>query len=192
MKTTADRIVTFRWPIILAFIAVTAILAMQIPRAEIDADMKSQLPDELPSRINTDRIDELFGGTEMLMVLIKTDDVLQPETLKRVKRISKQMNRLKGVDKVLSLFDLKSIKGEDGAMTVNPVVRRIPKTDAQRAVLREEIKGNDIVYGSVVSADFTITAIIAVLKDEVSDAYILPEIEKLVKANPGKEETVLG
>ena len=192
MKTTADMIVTFRWPIILAFIAVTAILAMQIPRAEIDADMKSQLPDELPSRINTDRIDELFGGTEMLMVLVRTDDVLQPETLKRVKRISKQMNRIKGVDKVLSLFDLKSIKGEDGAMTVNPVVRRIPKTDAQRAVLREEIKGNDIVYGSVVSADFTITAIIAVLKDEVSDAYILPEIEKLIKANPGKEETVLG
>ena len=89
MKTTADMIVTFRWPIIIAFIAVTAILAMQIPRAEIDADMKSQLPDELPSRINTDRIEELFGGTEMLMVLIKTDDVLHPETLKRVKRISK-------------------------------------------------------------------------------------------------------
>ncbi|OPX24384.1 MAG: RND transporter [Candidatus Latescibacteria bacterium 4484_107] len=192
MKATADLIIKFRWPIIIGFIVVTAILAMQIPKAEIDADMKSQLPEDMVSRINTDKIDELFGGTEMLMVLIRTDDVLQPETLKRVKKISKQMNRLKGVDKVLSLFDLKNIKGEDGAMTVNPVVRRIPRTEAQRAVLRSEIKGNDIVYGSVVSKDFTITAIIAVLKSDVLDAYIIPAIEKLIQENPGKEEILIG
>ena len=192
MNTTADLIIKFRWLIITGFIAVTIIFGLQIRNAEIDADMKSQLPPDMLSRINTDKIDELFGGTEMLMVIVKTDDILNRETLKRVKKISKQMNRIKGVDKVLSIFELKNIKGEDGAMTVNPAVKRIPKNDAQKEALREEIRGNDIVYGSVVSKDFTLTAIIAVLKTNVSDTYIIPEIEQLVKNNPGKEETVIG
>ena len=186
MKSLADKIVRYRWLIIIGFIAVTLLFGSQIPRSEIDPDMKSQLPEDMVSRINTEKIDELFGGTDMLMVLIQTDDVLAEETLKRIKKISREMNRIKGVDKVLSLFDLKSVKGEYGTMTVNPAVQRIPRNDAERESLREELQGNDMVYGSVVSKDFTISAIIGLLKTDVSDAVILPEFTKLLKNNPVK------
>ena len=192
MKSLADNIVRYRWLIIIGFIAMTFLIGSQIPKSEIDSDMKSQLPEDMISRINTEKIDELFGGTDMLMVLIETDDVLTEETLKRIKTISKQMNRIRGVDKVLSLFDLKSIKGENGAMTVNPAVKRIPRDELQRESLREELRGNDMVYGNVVSEDFTIAAIIGLLKTDVSDAVILPEFSKLLQDNPGKEKTVLG
>jgi len=192
MKTMADYIIKFRWFIIIGFIAVAGVLGYQIRYAKIDADMKDQLPADMISRINTDKIDELFGGTEMLMIIIRTDDVLNSGTLKRVKELSRAANRIKGVDKVLSLFDLKSIKSEQGAMIVDPAVDRIPKTDEQRENLRRELMDNDIVYGSVVSKDFTITAVIAVIKDDVSDAYIIPQIEKLVADHPGSEETVIG
>ena len=47
MRTSTDLIAKFRWLIIVGFIAITVILAMQIPRAEIDADMKNQLPDDI-------------------------------------------------------------------------------------------------------------------------------------------------
>ncbi len=192
MKTMADYIIKFRWFIIIGFVAVAAAFGYQIRYAKIDADMKDQLPADMISRINTDKIDELFGGTEMLMIIIRTDDVLNSETLKRVKELSRAANRIKGVDKVLSLFDLKSIKSEEGAMIVDPAVDRIPTNDEQREILRREIMDNDIVYGSVVSKDFTITAVIAVIKDDVSDAYIIPKIEKLVADHPGPEETVIG
>ena len=192
MNIFSDRIIRYRIPIIVLFLTVTILMAFQLPRGEIDPDMKSHLPENLTSRIDTDRIDELFGGTEMLMVLIRADDVLDPETLDRVRRISKQVNRIKGVDKVMSLFDLKSIRGEGGAMIVEPAVRRIPRTESQRELLRKEIEENDIVYGSVVSRDFTLAAIIAVLKDDVSDSYIVPEIKKVVENNPGAEETIIG
>jgi len=192
MIILADKIINFRWYVIFGFIITAAIFAVQIPRARIDPDMKSMLPENIISRINTEKIDDLFGGTDMLMVLVRTDDVLNPETLKRVKKISKSMNRIKGVDKVLSLFDLKNIKSEEGAMIVDPAVKRIPKNDAQKEILREEIRRNDIVYGSVVAKDFTITAIIGVLKTDVPDSEIVPKIENLVKENPGNEETVIG
>jgi len=192
MNKLADRIVRFRWLIIFAFIAVTLLFGSQIRRAEIESDMKAMLPEDMESRVNTDKIDELFGGTDMLMVIIRTDDVLNPETLERVRNISKQMKRIKGVDKVLSLFELKSIKGEEGAMIVNPAVKGIPGTDEQKEKLRKEIMENDIVYGSVVSKDFTLTAVIALLKTDVSDNYIIGEINKLVEDNPGEEELVIG
>jgi len=187
-----NKIIQWRWFIIFAYIAITLVFASQIPRAKIDSDLKSMLPTDMESRINTDKIDEIFGGTDMLMVVIKADDVLRPETLKRVKNISRQMKRIKGVDKVLSLFELKSIKGEEEAMIINPAVKRIPKTEEQKEALRRELKDNDIVYGSVVSEDFTLTAVIALLKSGVSDGFIVSEVNKLVENNPGQEEVVIG
>lgn len=192
METASNIIIKFRWLIIIAFIAITVIFAVQIPKAEMDPDLANQLPADMAARINTDSIEELFGGTNMVMILIKTDDVLNAETLKRVKAISKQMKRVTGVDQVLSLFELKHIRGEDGAMIVDPAVKRIPKTEEQKEILRKEIMDNDMVYGSVVSEDFTITSIIAVVAADVSDEYIVDAIEQLIIENPGKEETVMG
>jgi predicted RND superfamily exporter protein len=192
MKLTADIIVKCRWPIIIAFIVIAGFFAAQIPKAERDPDMINQLPTDMPSRISTDKIEELFGGTDMLMVLIKTDDVLNAETLSRVKKISKQMKKVNGVDKVYSLFELKHIKSQEGAMIVDPAVKQIPHTEEQKKKLRKEIMGNDMVYGSVVSKDFTITSVIAVLKADISDEHIVGEMEKLIEENPGKEQTIIG
>ena len=192
MASMADVIIRFRWLIIIVFVAATLYFAIQIPLVEIESDIKAMLPRNIESRINTDKIDEIFGGTEMLMVILSSDDVLAPETLIRAKSLSKQMKRVKGVDKVLSLFELKDIKGEGGAMIVEPAVRRIPRTEKQREELREEIVRNDMVYGSVISKDFTITAVIALLETDVSDKDIVSEINRLIRDNPGKEEVAIG
>jgi len=192
MKKAADIIISCRGLIIAVFLTITILFASFIPKAELEPDLKEMLPRNISSRINTERIDELFGGTEMLMVLLDTDDVLKPETLKRVKKIAKEMNKLKGVDKVLSLFDLKNIYSEYGAMIIDPAVKRIPRTAAETETLRENLKTNDLVYGSVVSRDFTLTAVIALLKTGVSDEYILEQISGLIKENPGPEEIIIG
>ncbi len=192
MKSLADIIVKWRWVIIPVFILVAAFFATRIPKAEIESDLKAMLPSDLPSRLNTEEIDELFGGTEMLMLIIKADDVLEPETLQRTEAISKQMKRIKGVDKVLSLFELKDIKGEGGAMIVNPAVKRIPRTVEQKEELKKEIMNNDLVYGSVISRDFSLTAVIALLKTDVEDSFIVGEVTKLIEENPGGEEVIIG
>ena len=165
--------------------------ALQLPKVKIDTDIKAICKD-MPSRIDTDRIDELFGGTEMLMVLVQADDILNTETLKRVKQLSRKINRIKGVDKVMSLFDLKSIKNEDGTMIVNPAVKMIPENDEEREEIRKDIMANDLVYGSVVAKDFSLTAIIAMLKTNTKDEEIVPEFLKVIKEVPGNEKIQLG
>ena len=192
MKPLSDWIVQYRWPIIILFVFITLGVGIQIRNVVIDTDMKDQLPKNMPSRLDTDKIDDLFGGTEMLMVLIETDDILHAETLKRVRKIAKKVNRIQGVDKVMSLFDLKSIRGESGALIVDPAVDRIPVTKEEREALRSELISNDIVYGSVVSRDFTLTAVIALLRDDVPDEEVVSQINAVVEQTPGPEKTIVG
>lgn len=191
-KSFVEQIVDMRWLIIILFIGTTVLFALQLPKSQIDPDMTNDLSKEMPARMNNDKIEELYGGTDMVMIIVKTNDVLNSDTLKRVKKISKQMKYVKGIDKVMSLFELKTIKGKAGAMIVDPAVNVIPKNKKEREDLRKELKENDLVYGSVVSEDFTVTAIIGLLKSDVSDKFIIAEIERLIKENPGAEETIIG
>ncbi|MFO7889813.1 MAG: MMPL family transporter, partial [bacterium] len=131
-------------------------------------------------------------GTDMIMVLILTEDVLNSITLTRVKKLSRGMNRIKGVDKVLSLFDLKQIRGENGALIVNPAVDHIPETEEKIKELRKKLKNNEMVYGNVVSKDFTVTAIIGLTETDVPDSQIAEQINNLLIKYPGPEETVIG
>lgn len=192
MKTLSEKLIKYRWPIIIAFVLITILLGRQIPKAQMNPDMLTYLPKTMESRLNKDRIEALFGGTEMIMVLLETDDVLNSETLIRVKKMSRRMKRIKGIDKVMSLFELKHIKSEDGAMIVNPAVKRIPRTDAEREKLRADIRENDMVYGNVVSEDFRVTAVIGMVKTGISDEQLMTDIEKLIEENPGSEEVFIG
>ena len=45
-----------------------------------------------------------------------------------------------------------------------PVAARAPESDEERELLRQDIRDNDIVYGNVVSKDFDVTAVIAMIE----------------------------
>jgi hydrophobe/amphiphile efflux-3 (HAE3) family protein len=188
----AEYIIRYRWIIIILFFIITGVFTSQIPTVEIDTDLKSQLPKDMPSRLSTDKIDSLFGGTEMIMLIIQDEDVLNPETLKRIRRLSKKVKRIKGVEKVHSLFDLKSIRGEDGALIIEPAVPKIPRNDEKREELRNHIRENDIVYGTVVAKDFSLAAIIALLTPDARDEDVLSEMREVIEAIPGKETVRIG
>lgn len=187
LEKISDAVVRVPWLFIVLFLAVMVLFGAQIRKAEIDPELKSQLPTDFPTRISMDRIEEIFGGTEMVMVVLRADDVLNPDTLKRTKKISKKMDRLSQIDRVLSLFELKDIRGDKGEMLVDPAVKTIPRNDQQRERLRETIKDNDLVYGNVVSEDFRATAIIGMLKPGVADAEALGEVRQIIHDVPGSE-----
>jgi hydrophobe/amphiphile efflux-3 (HAE3) family protein len=192
MNAMSNFIVKFRWLIIIGFIAITLLMGTQLRKAEMDSDFANMIPKTMGYRASTDRIEEIFGGTDMMIVLFETDDVLNTATLERLKSIAKAANRISGVDKVMSLFDLKSIKGEDGMMIVDPAVKRIPKNDEQREELRQEIIDNDLVYEVIVSKDFKVTSMILTIADGVSDQKTLEAVQRIIQENPGDEKVTYG
>jgi hydrophobe/amphiphile efflux-3 (HAE3) family protein len=189
---TGILIIKHRWLIIIVSLLVSGFFGFQIFRAEINSDLESYIYEGMPSRINTNLIEDIFGGDEMVMILFETDDILNKETLSRVKKVNKQLNDIQGIDETLSLFDAKNIKGEKGAMVVDPAIRRLPKTEDGWAVLRKELKDNELVHKVLVSEDFTMTSIIATLENKAQDEEIVVAIEHVLAENPGDEITYTG
>jgi len=189
---TGSFIVKYRWWIIFLSFMAAGFFGLQIFRAEINPDLESYIYEGMPSRINTGIIEEIFGGDEMILIIIESEDVLNRETLSRVRSINKELKKLKGIDETLSLFDAKRIKGEDGAMIVDPAVSSIPETQENREDLRKEISGNKLVYKVLVSEDFTRTAIIATLEPEALDEDIIFAIQEVIEQVPGEENTFIG
>jgi hydrophobe/amphiphile efflux-3 (HAE3) family protein len=188
----ANFVIRFPWLSIALFVAVAVALGFQFPRVKVDTEMKNQLPKELPTRVNLDKIEKLFGGTDMVMIIMSADDLLAQATLERLQKMSKQMEKVKEFDRVMSLFTAKNLRAEDDVMTVEKTVRRIPKTDESREELRARLKNNKLVYGNMVSKDFKHTVLIGFLGVGASDQVVIDKLNKIVSDNPGPEEVFLG
>ena len=192
MRWDAGWVVNWPWLWIVLFLSVTLGMATNLPRLEIDPEVKNQLPEDMPARLDIRQIEDVFGGTEMLMVVLESDNVLEGATLERAQRISEDLDALDEVDKVVGLFSLTDIRGEDGLMLVEDAVEDLPQNPDESVALGSRLEGNDLVFGNVVSKDFKGLATIALLRTEVSDAESTAAVHRVLEAHPGPERTLVG
>ncbi len=185
-------IIKYRWWIITFFVVVTIGFGIQIPKSEIDPDLANYLPETMTSRINTDSLVSIFGGNGTLMIVLETDDVLNSGTLERLQLLSESLDNLNGVKRNLSLFNSKSIVGDEGMLIVNPAIDEIPTTSEEREILRENLKNNKMAFKNVVSADFRFSSIILLLDKDVNDKEFLTEVEGVIEQFPGPEKVYIG
>ena len=181
-------IIKYRWWIILITLILVSASFIPLTRVSINPDLESYLPDKIPAKVNTDKIAEVFGNKEMMILVFETDDVLNASTLKRIQALSREFNKMNEFNNVMSLFDASSIKGEEGYMMVEPVVKAIPQTPEEREILRKEIRSNDLVYKSIISDDFRYSLIILYANNRVDDAELMQIIDQKLKEFPGDEK----
>jgi hydrophobe/amphiphile efflux-3 (HAE3) family protein len=182
----------YRWLIIATSLLITIFFGWQLLDVEIDPDIKNNIPPDMQSRLNTDEIESIFGKDNMLLVLFESEDILNENSLKRIKAVSKKMERMKDLDRVMSPFSSKDIKSDDGMMIINPAIERIPGTEKEKEKLRSELLNNPLVYGITISEDFTMAAIIADVNSGSTDNNVLQKIESLVSEIPGDEIIHIG
>ncbi len=192
LEKLANAVVRHPWVTIFVFLGITAFFAAQLPKMEVDPEMTNQMPDDMPARKSLDRIEELFGGTDMLIVTFSTDDVLNADTLARIEKLSDRFERMMELDKVFSPFALKDIHGRDGEMIVNPAIETLPKTKADREALRRTLMDNDQVYGRVISKDFKHASIVGFLNADATDGEVLSKLDALLEEFPGPEAVHVG
>lgn len=184
-------VIKHKWFVILLSAILVSAALIPLSKTETNSDLKSYLPKSMQANINQKKIEEVFGVDETLIILFQCEDVLQDSTLLRIKALSKEFNQMKDFDMVMSLFDAKSIKGEYGAMVVDPVIKRIPKSDSRKDKLRESIRKNELVYGLLVSEDFRYTSIILNSVTKKTDKELMASIEKIIESHPGNEAVTM-
>ena len=192
MKFPSAWVIRYRWPIIVAHLLITAVFAVALPWIEIDPEIKNQLPPDMPARENVHAIEEKFGGSEPMMVVVSAPDVLEPATLQRVQAISDELAKLSFVSRVISPFTLTDIRGADGMMMVEPAIDGIPADAAGKEALRARLKDNDLVYGNVLARDFSAVAIIGMLSNDAKDSETVAAVHAAVEKHPGPEAVSYG
>ena len=132
IKKISSLAVEHPLPIILTFILITIFGLYNLKAIEFDTAIKSQIPKNMPSRIRLEEIEDIFGGTEMIMLTVEADDVLKPELLRKLKYISDELGKIKEVDQVNSPFTVNIIRGRNNELLIESAVTAIPADEAER------------------------------------------------------------
>lgn len=181
----------YRWLIISATVLCLALCILPLLNIRINSDLESYMPDSMMSKQNNSLIADVFGNDEPLIIVIETEDVLNTATLNRIDDLSNAFIANPNFEQVLSLFQSKNIRSEDGMMVVDPVVEMMPETDMDREALRAEIKKNDLVYGLVVSEDFKYAMIMLSSNRTVNDAELMQAVKETIASLPGDEKVYI-
>jgi len=132
------------------------------------------------------RLNQLFGGLNRVNIAIvaKQGDILCPDILERVQAIAEDIQLLDEVNprRVYSIFahSVKDIEIQPDGFSVHRLMREIPKTPKEIAILKEKIRHNPLVYGPLVSKDFKATLIQADFYEDVPSAKIYHEVKEIV------------
>lgn len=179
--------IRYRKYIISFAVMVTVMMLLPLRQARINPDLMEYLPDDIESKVNLDMLEEVFGHYDPVIIFFESSDILREPTLKRIREINNSFNSLAEFEEVISIYESKYIRGEQGAMFVDPVIRRIPATEEQREQLRREIMDNPLAWKLLVSEDFRYTIMILNPSEDVDDAEVFGLIGKVLEEFPGDE-----
>jgi hydrophobe/amphiphile efflux-3 (HAE3) family protein len=193
MMFPAAWVVRWAWPIIICFVLGAAAFALPLRKLQIDPEIKSQLPADMPARRDVRTIEERFGGSELVLLVIQAPDVLEPSTLRRIRKLADAVAKVPAVERVMSPFSVTSLHGTaDGTLAVTPAIAEIPESAAERATLRERLRENPLALGNVLAADFQAAAIIGSLSTEANDGDTVTALRAAIASVPGPERVLLG
>ncbi|MFW5687128.1 MAG: efflux RND transporter permease subunit [Halanaerobium sp.] len=172
--------VEYPLPIIIIFLLITLLSLYNLQAVELDTAIKSQIPEDMPSRTRIEEIENIFGGTEMIMLTVEAEDVLEPELLRKLKFISDELEKLREVDQVNSPFTVNIIEGRDDELLIESAVSNIPEAEAEKESLRERLQKSELAMGSVFARNFKAVNIAVILAEDFDDAELMTKIDNIL------------
>ena len=151
-----------KWLIISLVLMGTLFFGNEIRSLKIDADILRSLPDEDPDARLLKKIGENFGGNNMGVIILETNNIYQTSVLEHIQLLTDTLANIDGITTVSSLTNIINIKGGDYGIEIGKLVDEyeMPESPKDFQILRNNILNNEMYKGSIVSEDETSTLII--------------------------------
>jgi predicted RND superfamily exporter protein len=194
MKKLFQLIIGFPKLTLLFALVLTLFFALQLPKLRVETDVDVYLPDEHPAVKYEEMVDEIFNYQESMAIAVFNegpDGIFNPRTLAKIQRMTDEISQVQYViaqreEDVKSISTMKNIIGTEEGIEVVPLMEEVPTTRDQIDELQENLYGNEMFIGWLVSEDGTATVILAKIEDgpeKQSHAY--GEIKKIVEREQG-------
>lgn len=159
---------------------ITAAFATQLPKLTFDASIKGLFPPNFPAKLEIDKLEEAFGGSEIVLLGIEAKNIYEKEVLERIQQLTEEIEDLEEVDDVVSLFTVNDIIGTEEGMEVSDLIEEIPETEEEIQELRSRMRANELFWNNIISEDETATAIVATITAEAKDDAVYEQFQGIV------------
>jgi hypothetical protein len=180
--------------VIVTVVAITVFLALQLKDLRWETDARVYLPKGHPAIHYDEKIADLFGVKDSLIVGIVNEEygIFNPESLARIKRITDKIATLPGVlasrpIDVASLSSAVVFTGDEESIGSVPLMTDVPQDQGGIEQLRQTVYTNaDLFVGNLVSADGKAAMIRARLKEGATNRYMSYwQIKGIIDAEQG-------
>ncbi|HLM74388.1 MAG TPA: MMPL family transporter [Polyangiaceae bacterium] len=143
------------WVVIAAVLVLAVVSLITAARVQHDDDVLAFLPRSNPEVRLFYEVNKRFGGLDVAVVGVGAPDVLAPDFIDRLGKVTKRLNETEGVAFALSLTSVDDFAPDPqkGGISVSYLVGAPPATPAEQAALRVKVMSRDQVVGNLVSAD---------------------------------------
>ena len=164
MMGVNHRLVSF-----LFLVLVTIFTLLGLPNLRVDTSFKSLIPQTNPDAPIYDRIAREFGSDNRTIVYIRDTKLWTPDKLAALEDLHYTLEGLDFVERVVGLFNLRSIRGTEGKIDSRILLPEAPKDQATIDQARANALYNPLIAGNFISLDGTVTALLVSVREDYND-----------------------
>ncbi len=169
--------------LVLCFLVLmTIVFGYGLSQIEVQNTMDGDLPEDDPMVVTKEKIEEIFGRKDIILIGVQTDDIFTYSTLSKIKALEEDLKTIKGVipDETVSIVSVNNITGNNDGVDVGVFMPEIPTSRNELNKLKESALNNEMIVERIISKDGTFSAIIANIEDGYSQEYVYEMVLDIV------------
>ncbi|MCK4235325.1 MMPL family transporter, partial [candidate division WOR-3 bacterium] len=166
--------------IIAAVILLTVFFYFGISKVDVVSDMEEMFPEDDPVKIAYDQVDATYGGAKFAMIVLDMDEVFSVSALQEIDRLTLELEKVKGVNSVLSITNVEEIRGTEDGIEVVELIEEIPDNEAELLELKHRVLSNDDYAGQIISENGKIALVMVQLLPEAAEENVIQDIREIV------------
>jgi|LSQX01.1.fsa_nt_gb predicted RND superfamily exporter protein len=182
MKKLTTFILKHRIAVIVITIILTLISAWELRKIEINSDVTTYLPADDPSVKLFNDISQEYSSSWTAVLILESLEVFTKENLEEISLLSQELQRLEGIDYVVSLTNILDIRTDEFGFEIGRLIDEyeLPSTNEELEQLKQYVLGQKL-YKHLVSEDSKHTLIVCQISADYDKNSIAREIKDLVK-----------
>lgn len=175
---------------LLSLLLITIGLGYGLTKLETRNNYDSELPKDDPIISTNNKIKDIFGEKEVILIGIESDDIFKSQTLEKIANISDELKLVQGVipDEITSLTTINDIAGKEWGIEIGKLIKKMPENDLEMMSLKKAVLSNNLVSGRIISEDASFSLIIAPIEKGYQQATVYNQVKEIVNKFEGPEK----
>ena len=179
--------------VIVIMLILTALSLYYIKKnAHIETNLDKYMPQKHPAFVYSNKAEEEFNIKDAILFVVSNEKgIYNKKTLNNVKKLSKELKKIKGITKITSLYTADNIVADDGSLTVKRFYKRAPSSENKLNKIKKAVESNEMIYGRIVSKDENSTLVIAEIKDNAFTDTFYEKMMNIAKKYNGHDKVMV-